>query len=277
MAYRAAGSFPLPGDRLRRAMPPGGRPLGAGGPGPEAVERASVEAGALRGVVREPGGERVAVFVLADLLGPWWRARWLEEVGPEAALDPGDARHEALAAAGMDPVPPPRSLRARCTHPADVAAAWCEHAAALAERLALALDGGRLELLWRLRGLTGGDAPITLAAERRAPADGAERATAAGEESAVDDHAFWGSLTEPLSDPVEVWREAPAAILRLGPLPAARGQAQAVEPLVAHYRRVRDALSALMTADARAASAAMPRRRQQTAPGPDAPSQEKDS
>jgi hypothetical protein len=112
--------------------------------------------------------------------------------------------------------------------------------------VAARLDEGRWELLWHLRGLQ--DAR-TVPPVAPTPVPTAAVATIADatedEEAAVDLTAFWGDVPPPSAPAVVPWEEAPAAILRLGPLPTARGQAGAVEPILAHYRRVRDALRAL--------------------------------
>ena len=269
MAQRESLAWTGPGERLRRAMPASPDALLAAAAELRPAASLVAAPGALRGVVLEADGRRVATEVLADVLGPWWRARWLEALGSVDARAPVYDDVEAVAAAGLDPVPPPRSLRARCGHGADAGVAWCVHATVVAEALALLLDDGRLEGLLRLRGLPEGQAPLVLAAER--PDAAAQASVVPAGEDDVDDSAFWGGAGQAAAPLVEPWQEAPAAILRLGPLPAARGQAHAVEPLVAHYRRVRDAVAGLVRTEPR------PRVRRHASRASDAPSQEKEA
>lgn len=239
--------WPGPGERLRLAVAAGRADTPALG----SVRDLRVRPGAVEGVVVGRGGASFPVTLLADLLGPVWRSRWLEAMadpGEPAPTGPtpGDPRVERAAAGGLDPVPPAGSLRARCTCAAFTRALWCGHAAALAEAVAGRLDAGRWEVLWRLRGLDGGQVLLPVGPAGPVRPDGEERAPGGeGVEDGADDSAFWGTEVGPEPPPVEPWLEAPAALLRLGPLPAARGQADAVEPIVAHYRRVRDAVRAI--------------------------------
>lgn len=247
MAGPRPGPWPGPGDRLRRAAGAGRADTPALG----SVRDLRVRPGAVEGVVAGRGRATFPVTLSADLLGPLWQSRWLEAMAdpgepPPVAPTPGDPRVERAAAEGFDPVPPAGSLRARCTCARFGRARWCGHAAAVVEAVAGRLDDGHLELLWRLRGLDGSQALLPVGPAAPVGADGEARAPGGeGVEDGADDSAFWGLDAGPQPPPVEPWQEAPAALLRLGPLPAARGQTAAVEPIVAHYRRVRDAVRAI--------------------------------
>jgi hypothetical protein len=232
-------AWPGPGERWRRSIRDARPRPDAVAPLAESVRELRVRPGAVVASVAA-GEERFAVALLVDVLGPAWRRRWLDAVG--AGTDgeagearPGDPRVEAAAALGLDPVPPHGSVRSRCACRAHEAEGWCGHAAAVSEAVAERLDAGRWELLWHLRGLQSAQTRLSIA-----QAEGGGEPEEPG--PAVDDSAFWGTPERPVLPEVEAWREAPAALLRLGPLPAARGQGAAVEPILAHYRRVRDAV-----------------------------------
>jgi hypothetical protein len=249
MPGRHVADWPQPGERWRRAVLDGRPRLGGPEPTAETVRDLRVRPGLVEGAVDDGAGASWPASLAVDLLGPSWRERFFAALAGEVANGEAAAvgqvaaaaHTERVAASGLDPVPPPGAVRARCACRAFGEAGWCGHLAALGEAFALRLDAGEGALLWRLRGLDAGQ-------ER----GGAEGSAAGGDmapppDEAVDDRAFWGSDGHLEAPRVEPWDEAPAAVLRLGPLPAARGQAAAVEPILAHYRRVRDAVRTLET------------------------------
>jgi hypothetical protein len=153
----------------------------------------------------------------------------------EVALD--DAKADRVAAeGGPDPVPGRGGLMPRCDCGRAAGTAGCGHARLLAEAVADALAAGRTSLLALARGL-GGEGW-----ERVQPGAGAPAGGEAAAPSLLDDLAFWGSGEMPAVPDAPAWQTLPLAIERLGPLPAARGQAAATAPVLSHYRRVRDAL-----------------------------------
>ncbi len=235
------GAWPGPGERWRRAALTGRPDVAPRGP----VRDVRAGPGMVEGTATGAGGAVLSVALLVDLLGPAWRGRWLSALAAAGAgrgPEPGDGRVEKAARAGHDPVPPPGSVRARCGCRDWIERGWCGHCLALAEVVAAALDGGAWDVLWRMRGLTGGQTLLPLAA------DGAAAGEPAAPGDGVDDSAFWGTDGGAEPPKVRPWEVEPAAIARLGPLPAARGQAAATEPILAHYRRVRDALHGPATA-----------------------------
>lgn len=196
--------------------------------------------GRIEGRVEGPDG-RYRTALLVDVVGPQWQARWRRAVvglqaGAEVALD--DPRADRVAAeGGPDPVPGRGGLMPRCDCGRGEGAAGCGHARLLAEAVADALAAGRTSLLALARGL-GGDGW-----ERALPRAGAAAGGEGVAPPVLDDQAFWGGGEMPAVPDVPAWQTLPLAVERLGPLPAARGQAAATAPVLAHYRRVRDALA----------------------------------
>lgn len=247
MTYAVEGSLARRWRRLVRfAADPGRLTRGLAGIG--AVDHVRARPGSLEASVRGSQDEAYQVVLAMDVVGPAWRSRWLAAMGIDGEGPvpmPDDPRAEAAARSGLDPLPAPGAVHPRCTCPDVAPAGWCKHACAVAETAALALDGDDPLLLWRARGIVSlargpGDDAALPAAQTPEPADGREAGSA---------EAFWGSEGRLPRAALEAWTDEPAAMARLGPLPTARGQQAAAEPVLTHYRRVRDALAALFAND----------------------------
>jgi hypothetical protein len=244
--------------RWRRAVRAGADParVARGVAAVRGVGEARAEPGRIAAQVDAGDGAPQVVALVLDVVGPAWRERFLRalDLGPDAPPPPPhDPRVAALVAGGgPDPVPPPLAVRPRCACGDAAPAGWCAHACALAERVAEGLEGRGPDLLWRARGLV---AAVAAGGPGGGQGEGPSLAEAA---------AFWGDGEAGALPPLVPWREAPAAVVRLGPLPAARGQMRAVEPVLAHYRRVRDSVAALLATDGVAAPPRSPRGREGT-------------
>lgn len=220
-----------------------GRALDAGTAGVGALEAAP---GTIAAQVAGSRSEPYRVTLRVDLVGPSSRARWLAAMGlgpGDAPPDPRDPRIARAIRAGVDdPVPGPGAIWPRCSCPDAAPSGWCKHALAVAEAAAQAMEDDGARALWRARGLEPDEPPAATVAPVRAATDGEAAVDAPASPDAT---AFWGDEGRwPELPAVAAWVDAPAALQRLGPLPAARGQQAAVEPIATHYRRVRDAVAA---------------------------------
>lgn len=198
-----------------------------------AVGPISARPGSIEATVRAARGDAYTAAIGLDVLGPTFRERWLR-----AATAGATGQGDGPGGDGQlpDAMPAPGALHPRCTCPDAAPSGWCKHACALAEAVALALETHGPDLLWRARGLsTDGAGALVLAPP--APTQAADGRDAA------DAAAFWGDdADDSEGQDWQAWTEAPAAFGRLGPLPTARGQTAAADPIVAHYRRVRDSV-----------------------------------
>lgn|GEM_PF-4466700 len=194
------------------------------------------------------------------------RTRWLRALGlsPSAPTPgPGTVGARALAAGGgQTPAPRRAEVAAVCACGRTVGEVWCEHV------LALARDGAGLiavapSRLWMWRGLgpaAGTVAPpashrlargvlASRAHMRRRVRDGATTSGVRLAGVAWADYGLApvgpgapgaGAETDP------PWIGQPRALVRLGPLPHASGQADAVRPIEAIWLEMRDRCAALL-------------------------------
>lgn len=217
------------------------------------------DGGGVSGIVLAGSGLALATVGVAAMTAGA-RAHWLARLGlPAGAPCPPPTAPSAIALArvgGPSPVPNTGAVEATCRCGGAGATALCSHVIALLGTMADQIARDPL-CLWRWRRL---DGPLALAprAARLLPHTAvaprgrvrlrrAKRSRPAADlaPEGVTLAAYLGMAAAagvPDDVPAPPWQDRPRALARLGPLPHASGQREAVAPIEAVWRAVRDML-----------------------------------